>query len=221
MNVLVLAREEIVPEFKSMFKDSEGWAFADSYAGISSELDKAGVVFDFLAEESPENLEAYLHRDGLVVFLSIPKSSLAELQYFTGEAACTFFGFNGLPTMLDRDRLEVSMLEESHRTLLNDTCKSLGIETYVVEDRVGMVTPRVVCMIINEAFYTIQEGTASRQDIDTAMKLGTNYPMGPFEWCSKMGLDNVYELLEALYNDTHDERYKICPLLKREYLLLS
>jgi 3-hydroxybutyryl-CoA dehydrogenase len=73
-------------------------------------------------------------------------------------------------------------------------------------------------MIINEAYYTVQEGTASKKDIDTAMKLGTNYPKGPFEFSIEFGLKQVYLLLEALHQDTHDERYKICSLLKTEYL---
>ena len=85
-----------------------------------------------------------------------------------------------------------------------------------MEDRVGMVTPRVICMIINEAYFTVQEGTAEKDAIDQAMKLGTNYPMGPFEWSKKIGLQNVKELLESVYEDTKDERYKLCPMIKRE-----
>ena len=73
-------------------------------------------------------------------------------------------------------------------------------------------------MIINEAFYTVQEGTAVAKDIDTAMKLGTNYPKGPFEFLKLMGIKNVYNALNAVYNDTHDERYKVCALLKNSYL---
>jgi 3-hydroxybutyryl-CoA dehydrogenase len=73
-------------------------------------------------------------------------------------------------------------------------------------------------MIINEACYTVQEGTATIADIDTAMKLGTNYPFGPFEWANKIGVKHVYETLLAVYTDTNDERYKICPLLKTKYL---
>ena len=76
-------------------------------------------------------------------------------------------------------------------------------------------------MIINEAFYTLQEGTASPEDIDKGMKLGTNYPYGPFEWCERIGLAHVYELLEAMYEDTKEERYKICPLLKQQYLRMQ
>ena len=87
-----------------------------------------------------------------------------------------------------------------------------------VGSRVGLVTPRILCMIINEAFYTLQEGTANRRDIDAAMKLGTNYPLGPFEWCDMIGIDKVYRLLESVYADTKEERYKICPLLKTTYL---
>jgi 3-hydroxybutyryl-CoA dehydrogenase len=94
----------------------------------------------------------------------------------------------------------------------------LQTDFVVVVDRVGLVTPRVICMIINEAFYTVQEGTASKKDIDIAMKLGTNYPLGPFEWAKKIGIENVYLVLDSVYKDTKDERYKICPLLKKEYL---
>jgi 3-hydroxybutyryl-CoA dehydrogenase len=94
----------------------------------------------------------------------------------------------------------------------------LGTEYLLVEDRVGLVTPRIVCMIINEACYTLQEGTATVRDIDLGMKLGTNYPLGPFEWANKIGAKNVYETLQAVYEDTKDERYKICPLLKTRYM---
>jgi 3-hydroxybutyryl-CoA dehydrogenase len=128
------------------------------------------------------------------------------------------FGFNGLPGMLNRTIFEVSVLRPEHTATLKDWCEKLKTDYSVVDDRVGLVTPRVIAMIINEAYYTVQEGTASRADIDLAMKLGTNYPHGPFEWCQKIGIRHIYELLDAVYQDTKDERYKICPLLKKEYL---
>ena len=107
------------------------------------------------------------------------------------------------------------------KVVLEEICKKLGTLFQLVDDRVGLVTPRVICMIINEAYYTLEEGTASRTDIDLAMKLGTNYPLGPFEWSQKIGIKHVYELLEAVYKDTGDERYKICPLLKKECALIQ
>jgi 3-hydroxybutyryl-CoA dehydrogenase len=110
------------------------------------------------------------------------------------------------------------LLRQDQESGLSAICKELVTAFQIVDDRVGLVTPRIICMIINEAYYTVQEGTSGKADIDLAMKLGTNYPFGPFEWCQKIGVRNVYELLAAIYEDTKDERYKICPLLKKEYL---
>jgi 3-hydroxybutyryl-CoA dehydrogenase len=129
-------------------------------------------------------------------------------------------GINALPTFLERTTLECTNPYQLAGTSLRDLADLLGYPNVeVVGSRVGLITPRVICMIINEAFYTVEEGTANREDINQAMRLGTNYPKGPFEWCDAMGLQNVYEVLEAMYNDTKDERYKICSLLKQEYLL--
>ena len=134
---------------------------------------------------------------------------------------CTIFGFNGFPTLFDRSVLEVSLWQNKNHDKLQKICQQLGTAFLLVDDRVGLVTPRVIAMIINEAYYTVQEGTATRENIDTAMKLGTNYPYGPFEWCDRIGVNHIYELLEAIYEDTKDERYKICPLLKKAYLNLT
>ncbi|HEY0770813.1 MAG TPA: 3-hydroxyacyl-CoA dehydrogenase family protein, partial [Sphingobacteriaceae bacterium] len=176
------------------------------------------VVFDFLIEEDPDQFEIYSETN-TTIFLNTSKFSLAELAYSVGNSIeCTVFGFNGLPTFFNRPLLEVSVLKKEETMKLNLVLQKLGAEYVIVDDRVGLVTPRVVCMIINEAYYTVQEGTATREDIDVAMKLGTNYPFGPFEWCQRIGIKHVFELLEAVYEDTKDERYKICPLLKREYL---
>jgi 3-hydroxybutyryl-CoA dehydrogenase len=129
-------------------------------------------------------------------------------------------GINALPTFLERNTLECTNPYQLAGTSLKELADLLGYPNIeVVGSRVGLITPRVICMIINEAYYTVQEGTANREDINQAMRLGTNYPKGPFEWCEAMGLQNVYEVLEAMYNDTKDERYKICSLLKQEYLL--
>lgn len=154
------------------------------------------------------------------VFVGAVKNSLAQMVY-EKDANIKFplFGINSIETFLNRGLLEVSMLNASHEQLLHDVLSKFNWDYKLVNDRVGMVTPRVVCMIINEACYTLQEGTASMTDIDISMKLGTNYPFGPFEWADKIGIKNVYEILENLYNDTKDERYKICPLLKTHYLL--
>ncbi|RYZ19701.1 MAG: hypothetical protein EOO16_19165 [Chitinophagaceae bacterium] len=83
----------------------------------------------------------------------------------------------------------------------------------------GMVTPRVIAMIINEAYHALAEGVSSKEDINTAMKLGTNYPFGPFEWAARIGLKNVAELLLVLAET--NERYKPGALLLQEAGIVS
>ena len=77
-----------------------------------------------------------------------------------------------------------------------------------------MVLPRILCQIINEAMFAVQQEVAAPNDLDTAMKLGMNFPSGPLEWGEKIGFKQVYAVLDALHVDLGEERYRICPLLK-------
>lgn len=90
-----------------------------------------------------------------------------------------------------------------------------GFETERVGDFAGLVLRRILFMIINEACYALWEGIASREDIDLAMKLGTNYPMGPLEWADAIGLDRVYNGLKGLHEEYGEERYRPCPLIRK------
>ncbi|MCO6498380.1 MAG: hypothetical protein J5I50_12045 [Chitinophagaceae bacterium] len=78
---------------------------------------------------------------------------------------------------------------------------SLGRELVFVDDVPGLVAATVVCNIINEAFIAFEEGVSSKEEINSAMKLGTNYPYGPFEWGNKIGIENVNRLLGRLAED--------------------
>ena len=83
--------------------------------------------------------------------------------------------------------------------------QGLNKKYIVVPDEPGFVSARIIAMIINEAYYALDEQVSTKADIDIAMKLGTNYPYGPFEWCNKIGVKQVYELLEKL--SATDERF--------------
>ncbi|MEP7146248.1 MAG: 3-hydroxyacyl-CoA dehydrogenase family protein, partial [bacterium] len=96
--------------------------------------------------------------------------------------------------------------------------ESCGKNVYSVTDRPGMISLRIVTMIINEAYLVLQEGTSNKEDIDTAMKLGTNYPYGPIEWSERLGVDLVYNILKTMSDEFGDDRYRITPLLKEKYL---
>jgi len=219
MNILVVGDSKIQEEITAKFGEKHQIISFDDLTEITEEaFFKADVVFDFFIAEEPEALEFYEQRPDLTIFTHMAMSSFGNLGIYQHETQNTVFGFNGLPSFINRGVLECTLQNEQEKEKLNLICGKLETDFEIVEDRVGMVTPRIICMIINEAYYTIQEGTATRKDIDLGMKLGTNYPFGPFEWCEKIGIENVYELLDFVYDDTKEERYKICPKLKNEYL---
>lgn len=186
---------------------------------FSANVHEFDVVFDLKFDEKPEQLKYFAGLKNIPVFVCAVQQQLAKAAFDYGrKIECQLFGINALPTFLARPLAEISVYHPGDKDALAALLKSFNWDYRIVEDRVGMVTPRILFMIINEACYTLQEGTASLQDIDTSMKLGTNYPFGPFEWANKIGINHVYHTLEAIYQDTHDERYKVCPLLKTKYL---
>jgi len=218
MKILVLGSTQNLEEFKAKFSTTLNFRTETSYDFDPLDLADTELVFDFFLEDFPSKIQIYGSYSQLTVFASVPKTSLSTLISGGQDLSCTLLGFNGLPTMFNRKYLEVSLLNQNNQRKLEKICKTLNTKFLVVEDRVGMVTPRVVAMIINEAFYTVEEGTATRENINKGMKLGTNYPFGPFEWCEKIGIKNVYEILNALSNQAKDPVYDICPLLEQEYL---
>jgi len=90
--------------------------------------------------------------------------------------------------------------------------RTMGKETVEVKESPGFVTSRINALIGNEAFYMLQEGIASARDIDKALKLGLNYPMGPFEMIDLVGLDTRLSILNFLHQSL-GEKYRPCPLL--------
>lgn len=221
MKILVVGDPKNQEEITAKFGEKHQIISFDDLTEITKEaFFEADVVFDFFIAEEPEALEFYEQRPDLTIFTNMAMSCFGNLEIYQNQTQNTIYGFNGLPTFINRSVLECTLQYEQGKEKLKLICGKLGTDFEIVEDRVGMVTPRIICMIINEAYYTVQEGTAEREDIDLGMKLGTNYPFGPFEWCEKIGIQNVYELLDFVYDDTKEERYKICPKLKKEYLAL-
>jgi len=217
MKILIIGEEIHLDEAKTKLASHSLSLFGD-HREAERFVGRHDLVFDFLIDEDPSLLQAY-HEDSVPVFLNTTKMTLQEILVAQDRSLKgTVFGFNGLPTFFNRNVMEVCLRRREDEAELQKICNQLESDYLIVDDRVGMVTPRVVCMIINEAFFTVQEGTSTKEDIDQAMKLGTNYPFGPFEWSERIGIHHVYELLDALFEDTRDERYKICPLLKKAYL---
>jgi len=127
-------------------------------------------------------------------------------------------GFAAMPSFSRQPLAEVAPTMHSPIETIEVIRKffgSLGKECEYVQDRVGMVLPRILCQIINEACFALQDEVASPEDVDTAMKLGVNYPQGPVEWADKIGFQQVYAMLTAMQNDLQEDRYRVAPLLKQ------
>ena len=108
----------------------------------------------------------------------------------------------------------VQALESAPATLaaVEEVSRRMGKETVLVRESPGFITTRVNASIGNEAFYMLMEGVASARDIDKALKLGLNHPMGPFELVDLVGLDTRLSILEYLHRSM-GEKYRPCPLL--------
>lgn len=108
----------------------------------------------------------------------------------------------------------VRALESSDATLdaIDAVARKMGKETVLVREAPGFITTRVNATIGNEAFFMLMEGVASARDIDKALKLGLNHPMGPFELVDLVGLDTRLSILEYLHKSM-GEKYRPCPLL--------
>ena len=125
-------------------------------------------------------------------------------------------GIGALPSLLDGDLLELTSCSSTAGGQVREAtelARKIKKDTAVVRDRVGMVLPRILCTLANEACFAMGEGVAQAHDIDTAMKLGTNYPSGPVEWAERIGAGQVHGVIKALYLYYGEDRYRPAPLL--------
>jgi 3-hydroxybutyryl-CoA dehydrogenase len=140
------------------------------------------------------------------VLINSVVETLADL-----EAPGNVLRINGWATFLSRPVWEIAgAVDDNSRAVFN----SLNITINTVKDEPGFISARVIAMIINEAYFAVEDNVSSKQEIDTAMKLGTNYPHGPFEWAQMIGTNNILALLQKL--STTDTRYQPSELLIKE-----
>ncbi len=124
-----------------------------------------------------------------------------------------FSRLNAWPGFLLRPIKEVSAREEDQAFLV-ELFDLLGWQYKFVADMPGLIAARIIAMIINEAWFAYADGVSTQLNIDLAMKLGTNYPYGPFEWGNKIGLDKIVTLLLSMSEE--NSRYAPAPLLLKQ-----
>jgi 3-hydroxybutyryl-CoA dehydrogenase len=188
-------------------------------------LDEAARGADLVIEAVPERielkLELFAQLDRTAPAHAILASNTSSLS-ITEMAAATrrasqVVGLHFFNPVHRMKLLEiVRALETSALTLQSceEVGRRMGKECVTVRESPGFVTSRINAMIGNEAFYMLQEGVASAADIDKALKLGLNHPMGPFELVDLVGLDTRLSILRFLHR-TLGEKFRPCPLMEQ------
>jgi 3-hydroxybutyryl-CoA dehydrogenase len=168
----------------------------------------ADACIDLLYDDTTERLKELQHLQAGVIIINSVLSPLNELT-----SGC--IRLNGWNTFLKRPIVEAA--GNSNQEKAEAVFSFLNKKVDWVADLTGLITPRVVASIINEAYFALEEDVSTKEEIDTAMKLGTNYPYGPFEWSEKIGLKNIYALLNRLSGE--QKRYEPAALLIKEALI--
>ncbi len=170
-----------------------------AYNEPASSLKNIDAYFDFYAE----NLSIANLPEEIPVFKNAVNTQLNSLPN-------NFIRINAWPGFINRSITEIvynNDMEEKIKKVMN----ALQWKFIRVNDIPGMIAARIVSMIINEAWFALDDKVSTKTEIDIAMKLGTNYPFGPFEWGEKIGLQNVIDLLNKLSKT--DSRYEPSLLL--------
>jgi 3-hydroxybutyryl-CoA dehydrogenase len=163
-----------------------------------------------------EKLDEFLSPASLIVSSCLAYSTTHMAAWTTKPERIV--GFASFYPLKDRKVIELAAgmrSAESAMSAAEQFFKSVGKETIRVKDSAGLTFPRILSLIINEAARALEEGVASAEEIDIAMKLGVNYPLGPLRWADQIGLDEVLAVLEGLGRETGDDRYRPAPLLKK------
>ncbi len=191
----------------------------------SSSVENACREADFLIEAVPEEMELKLELFTLFDKFAKPKAVLAsntsslsvadmaEMTY-RPELCVGMHFFNPVPKMRLIEIVKAPKTSEETIAVCREVGARMGKEVVVVKESPGFITTRVNALIGNEAFAMLEAGIASAEDIDKALKLGLNHPMGPFELVDLVGLDVRLSILEYLHS-TLGEKYRPSPLLKR------
>ncbi|MCA0971056.1 3-hydroxybutyryl-CoA dehydrogenase [Halobacillus litoralis] len=175
---------------------------------VVENMDVKEKVFKRLDEVTPEHAILATNTS------SLPITEIAAATNRPHQVIGMHF-MNPVPVMKLVEIIRAIQTSDETYQAIEDMTRRLSKEPVEVEDFPGFVSNRILMPMINEAIYTVHEGVASPEDVDTVMKLGMNHPMGPLTLADFIGLDTCLYIMEVLHEGFGDSKYRPCPLLRK------
>ncbi len=203
MNIVVITNDDLRQELQEV----QPVDITVQYTTELSAVPGTDCYIDLLFQPTEKRINTLKQLHPSLIIINSVTTSLKESD-------TNFVRINGWPGFLKRTITEASAGNDEAKNKAEKIFSNFGKKIEWVPDIAGFVTARIVSSIINEAYFALDEKVSSKEEIDTAMKLGTNYPYGPFEWSKKIGLKNIHDLLLSLSQT--NPRYEPSALLKQE-----
>ena len=197
-------------------------------AGIRTTLNLAETVkeADVVIEAVPENIELKkqvfkeldeLSPEDAILATNTSSFSITEIASATKrpDRVVGIHFFNPVPIMNLVEVIRGVSTSDQTVQIVRDLATRVGKTPVEVNEAPGFVVNRLLAPFLNEAIFCLMEGTAEAKDIDTAIKLGLNHPMGPLELADLVGLDTTLAILDYMHKETGDPKYRPCPLLRK------
>jgi 3-hydroxybutyryl-CoA dehydrogenase len=187
-----------------------------------ADLADCDLVIESVVEDLPTKLELFDEldkacKDGAILATNTSTLSVTDMAVKTSrpERVCGVHFFNPAPMMSLVELIQTIVTSDETIAEVREFAEACGKSPVEVKDRAGFIVNHLLFPYLNNAVRMLENGTASRDDIDSAMKGGANFPMGPFALLDLVGLDTSLSILDALYEEFRDPNYAASPMLRR------
>ena len=212
MTVAILANEAQKAEWLSKpYSEEVKLIWASNHTELLDQ--KADAYFNLLFQPRGYNIHEYAQLKA-PLFINEVIHPFAALAGSDMKLSFPLARLNAWPGFLKRQVVEVAAANKEDAVVAENVFLQLGLKSKWVPDIPGLITARIIAMLINEAYFTLEQQVITKKEIDIAMNLGTNYPNGPFEWSDIIGLDKIFSLLAEMSKT--DKKYQPSDLLRKD-----